>query len=159
MNIAFESISKFLLVAHFAASVVLVGASTHDLVILIGLLRKKVLPATGWKREKFYNKTAFYSYIACFLIGCVLYPAFRYYVRARYFDVDLPWATGLFEIKEHWLSIGMALVAAAYVLRIRMEPAKDKNSLALYTFAVATVWAIVMFAVISSVILVSLRSV
>ena len=55
------------------------------------------------------------------LFGVLLiFPAFRIHVRHEYFDVaanNLGWATGLFEAKEHWGAVLMALLLALYCLR------------------------------------------
>lgn len=48
-----------------------------------------------------------WSYIGVFALGLLVYPVFRIKVRANYFDPQLPWLTGLFEIKEYISAIGL----------------------------------------------------
>jgi len=54
-------------------------------------------------------------------------------VRYEYFDENLPWATGLFEVREHWSAIGFALLLAYYVLRRNFDPESEREKLFLYT--------------------------
>lgn len=158
MRIAFENISGILLVAHFIAAVVLVGSSTHNSVTLFNLIFRK-RPSGEWRREKLYNTIVFYSFISCFILGSILYPAFRVYVRADYFDQSLKWATGIFEIKEHWLSAALLMTIVSFVIRKNFNFRKDTGPLTLYAFCVFATWVIVLFSTISSVILVSMKSV
>lgn len=56
------------------------------------------------------------AYLLSFILGLLIYPVFRIKVRAEYFDPQLPWLTGLFEIKEYVGAIGLfiALVLLSY---------------------------------------------
>lgn len=57
-----------------------------------------------------------WSYLGVFILGLLIYPVFRVKVRGDYFDPQLPWLTGLFEIKEFIAAIGLfvALVLLGY---------------------------------------------
>ena len=55
-------------------------------------------------------------YMANWFVGCLIYPIFRVHVRAYQFDSEIPLATGFFEVKEHWLGIGLAVVVAHFVM-------------------------------------------
>jgi hypothetical protein len=57
-----------------------------------------------------------WAYVLTFILGLLIYPVFRIRVRAEYFDLKLPWLTGLFEIKEYMAAIGLfiALVLLGY---------------------------------------------
>ena len=63
------------------------------------------------------------AYLASFLLGLLIYPVFRIKVRAEYFDLKLPWLTGLFEIKEYLAAIGLfvALVLLSYYYFFKIE--------------------------------------
>ncbi len=106
----------------------LVGSLTHNLFVVVGYLRGKF----GRKKlELRYLKYTFYSYVLVYIFGALEYPAFRIYVRG-YFDPELPWATGLFEVKEHWGAIGLAIITACYILRENFEPDEERDKLWLY---------------------------
>jgi len=82
-----------LLLAHLIAAGVLAGCMTHNLLIVWKYIRGKF---GRKKRELYFVRVSLWSYVIVYLFGCLIYPAFRVYFRAAYFDVDLPWATGLF---------------------------------------------------------------
>ena len=63
-----------------------------------------------------------WAYILTFVLGLLIYPVFKIRVRAEYFDRQLPWLTGLFEIKEYLSAIGLfiALVLLGYCYFFRL---------------------------------------
>jgi amino acid permease len=63
------------------------------------------------------------AYLISFILGLLIYPVFRIKVRAEYFDPQLPWLTGLFEIKEYLGAIGLfvALVLLGYYLFFKID--------------------------------------
>ena len=105
--VLFESVAKGLLVLHAACAVVTIGAATHHGWLLVRQLRgREVKPA----QQRLHVAVLAIAYLTTFVLGALLYPAFRVYVRAAYFDTQVPLATGAFEIKEHWLALGLALL-------------------------------------------------
>jgi len=100
-------LGKLLLFFHLVGAFVLVGSLTHNLVIVVNYLKNKFEKT---QRAHLYTKIALITYAFEFVIGALIYPSFRVHVRAEYFDLQLPWATGLFEVKEHWAAIGLALM-------------------------------------------------
>jgi hypothetical protein len=73
-----------------------------------------------------------WAYSIVYVIGVLIYPAYRIHLRHRYFDPELPWATGLFEVKEHWGAVGLAMFVVYYLLRRSFQPAEEKDKLYLY---------------------------
>ena len=124
-----ESFYEILLLAHLFATFVLVGSMTHNLLCVISYLRDRF---GRQKLELLYNKVSFWAYIFVYVSGTLIYPAFRVYIRGDYFDPQIPWATGLFEVKEHWGAIGLALFCVYYFLRKHFQPEKEKEKLYLY---------------------------
>lgn len=143
--------------AHLGACVVLLGASTHNVAAVCGALSGRA--DDRLKREKVFAAVAFYSFLVCFVIGIVIYPAFRWYVRAEYFDASLPWATGLFEIKEHLLSLAFVIGLGQFLLSRRIDLEKDREFLPLYAFFTFAFWAVVLYSSVTGALLVILRSV
>lgn len=124
-----ENVYSPLLLAHLFITFVLVGSMTHNLLIIINYLRGKF----GRQRlEWLYIRVSLWAYIVVYIIGALIYPAYRIYIRHEYFDPQLPWATGLFEVKEHWGAVGLALLFVYYFLRKSFEPSKEKEKLYLY---------------------------
>src|SRR5205085_10857479 len=51
-------------------------------------------------------------YVITFLLGSYLYPTYRVFVRPPLQDLQLTYAIGLFEVKENFAAIGLALLPA-----------------------------------------------
>ncbi|MBN2374787.1 MAG: hypothetical protein JXD22_00185 [Sedimentisphaerales bacterium] len=118
-----------LLVVHMLVTIVLVGSMTHNFLVVIDYLRGKF---NRKNRELLYLKVSLWAYTFVYIVGALIYPAFRIRVRHDYFDEQLPWATGLFEVKEHWAALGMAFIVALYFFRKSFDPAVNKQKLFLY---------------------------
>ena len=114
MKVFLEEYYNLLVVLHLLATFVLVGAMTHNLLIVLRYVRGKF----GRKKlEYFYVKVSLWAYVVVYALGALAYPAFRINTRMRLFDENMPWATGLFEVKEHWGALGLALFVVYYLLR------------------------------------------
>ena len=99
---------RALLVIHAVSASVLVAAATHH---LIWCLRRR---ETGM-----FAKVSALAYAATFLLGLFMYPGYKLHVRAEYFDragVGLAWVARLFDIKEMWMLIGVALAGGLVLL-------------------------------------------
>jgi len=124
-----ESYYEILLLVHLFATFVLVGSMTHNLLIVIGYVRGRF---GRQKLEWTYVKVSLWAYVVVYVIGALIYPAFRIYIRHDYLDPQLPWATGLFEVKEHWGAVGLALFFVYNFLRKSFRPVEEKEKLFLY---------------------------
>lgn len=98
---------------------VLVGSATHAAVLAVARLRGGARKA---RLQRLYATVTALAYGVCFALGLAIYPAFRTEVRAAYFDPELPWATALFEVKEHGLGIGLFAVGVYWALSRRIRP-------------------------------------
>ena len=129
MKVFLEEYYNLLVVAHLLVTMVLVGAMTHNLLIVLKYVRGKF----GKKRlEQYYVKISLWAYAIVYALGALAYPAFRVHTRMRLFDENIPWATGLFEVKEHWGALGLAFFVVYYLLRRSFEPDEEKHKLWFY---------------------------
>ncbi len=128
-KIFLERFYIILLIFHMLVTIVLAGSMTHNFFVVIGYLRGKF---NRNKLELKFLKVSVWCYSIVYILGTLIYPTFRIRVRHEYFDEQLPWATGLFEVKEHWAALGMAFIVALYFLRKSFNPAEDKQKLFLY---------------------------
>ncbi len=104
-----------LLIFHGLCAVFMLGALTHQSV-------SAWWPATAGGRTVFHNfravRAASYAntvvvlYVATVLLGSILYPTYRICVRSFFEDLRLSAANGVFELKEHFVSIGLGLLPA-----------------------------------------------
>jgi len=123
-----ENFYSFLLLVHLFATFVLVGSMTHNLFCVVDYMRGKF---NRQKLEQLYVTVSLWSYIIVYAVGALIYPAFRVRIRPD-FDQDLPWATGLFEVKEHWGAVGLALFFVYYFLCKNFQPDSEREKLFLY---------------------------
>jgi hypothetical protein len=49
-------------------------------------------------------------YVAQVALGAIIYPAYRLNVRIPFEEMGMGWAVGLFEVKEHFAAIGLAVL-------------------------------------------------
>ena len=140
-----ESFYSPLLLAHLLATFLLVGAMTHNLTIVISYLRGKF---GQQKLEWLYVRVSLWAYAVVYLIGALIYPAYRVHMRYEYFDKNLPWATGLFEVKEHWGAVGLGMFFVYYLLRKNFQPSEERDKLYLYVPLCALLNVIVWYKVV-----------
>ena len=130
MNAVFlESLYPVLLLAHLGTTFFLVGAMVHNFWCVVGYTKGRF---GRRKLEKRYVKWIFWSYVAAYGIGALVYPAYKAYISYPGFRLENPWAKGLFEAKEHWAVIGLLMAGGYFHLRRNFDPSKDREKLALY---------------------------
>lgn len=99
-----------LLILHGLAAVVLLGGLTHQVAASVPVGRS----VTGFlSRYRAVDGSVManaivLAYLVTFILGTLIYPTYRLDVRIALVEMRLPWAIGLFEIKEHWAAIGLA---------------------------------------------------
>ena len=157
--IVFESIARPLLFLHLIAAACATGAAIHLAIRVWGYLRGRVMKVG---HEKLYARLLGIFYAISFLLGAAIYPAFRVNVRAEYFDPHLPWATALFEIKEHLATLGLAATAGIVLLSIAIDrplTRAPRRLLPMYAGLIAVVLAVVFYNVWSGWYLSTLKAV
>jgi hypothetical protein len=102
-----------LLILHGLVGVALLGAISHQTVAL--LRRRTVRSGSFVDRYTGVNQRTFTIAIVCFyvaqvILGAVIYPSYRLNVRIPFEEMSLAWAIGLFELKEHFGAIGLAML-------------------------------------------------
>ncbi len=141
---------------HTAATMVCLGAITHNLAMIVGYWRGRFRRP---QLEKLYAKVGFIVFLCTYLLGGIgLYPSFRYRVRPE-FDQSLRWATGLFEIKEHWASLALVLFIIYYLMSRAIEPSTNQPLIKIYVLLGIFLSIIIWFSAIVGFVLVSYRSV
>ena len=143
--ILFESVARPLLFLHLIAAACVAGSAIHLAIRVNGYIRGKAIKIA---HERLYARLLVISYVACFLLGAAIYPTFRIRVRHDYFDQAMPWATALFEVKEHLATVGLLAAIGAWMISREMpHPADDdcRNLLKLYGGLIVIVLLIVGF--------------
>ncbi len=113
--LAFESAAKALQFLHNLAGIVCVAVCVH---LLVRLWRSRKDQRIGT-----HARNLAIAYVVTFALGALIYPTFRVRTRAEFLDATLPWATALFEIKEH--SATLALLPAIAIFFLSRELGKQ----------------------------------
>jgi hypothetical protein len=165
-----ESIARALLLAHAISAGVLVASTTHHLVWCRGYPFGQFGRAQGERRFALIAACAF---VITFLLGNLMYPTYKVRVRAEYFDnptaiaedtrlrLEQHKAVGvapaspprvpslspvarLFDIKEHWVALGLASSLLLLLLSRVAHPSEERRVLPLYlglsAIACGTAW-------------------
>jgi hypothetical protein len=136
-----SSLARPLVVLHAAVAFALVGAATHHALIAIGYLRG----VFKIRLARVYATTVAATWLVTFALGLLSYPTFRITARAAYLDQYEPWASRLFELKEHAAALGIPLVLGAVALSRVFEPKRDRALARAYAAIVLLAAAIVWF--------------
>lgn len=141
-----------LLILHGLLAVALLGALTHQ---LVSLLRGNQSAAAGRppSESSFIGRYAAVGqggftiavvvlYFATFVLGGIIYPAYRLDVRIPFEEMSLIWAVGLFEIKEHWAGVGVGVLPLyAYVWRPQQTTTNSRDRLMITALLSLIVWS------------------
>lgn len=105
-----------MLIIHGLAAVLLLGGLTHQ---TASALRRAPAGAGFLGRYRAVDgavmvNAMIIAYLVTFVLGALIYPVYRLDVRIALVEYRLPWAIGLFEIKEHWAALGLAALPLYY---------------------------------------------
>ncbi len=154
--VVFETFSKGILFIHLIVCMALVGSTTHNLVLLVGYIRGRYNKAP---LEKMYTQIMLWTYSGTFLLGALIYPVYAVRVKHEYFLSDMPWAIGLFEVKEHWAAICWALVIAFWYYRKQFDPRTEPRFMISYLVLGVSINVIIWYLLWSGYYLTTLKSV
>lgn len=146
-----ENISSVLLGIHMITAVV-------SLIVLLAAFSYIVLASDkDWESGVKASLYGAWGYIITFILGLLIYPVFRVKVRASDFDKVRPWATGIFEVKEHIGAIALFAAIAVIVLAGSTTDKSEDNRKQLFAFLVATVAIVFIFKFIAGFVLTGLN--
>jgi hypothetical protein len=150
--------AKALVLFHALSAIVLMGSSTHHVIITWGYWRGRH-QGQQVRLGKIYAPVAAISYVITFALGALAYPTYRYFVRGLYFDRYAPWASNLFDVKENLAAMALPMVLGAWALSRVMDPQEHRSLLWGYTVLVGCTGAVVWFDVITGLLITMTRGV
>jgi hypothetical protein len=121
--LAFESHARLLHFLHLVAGVVTLASCVH--------LGWRLLRGRDNVRVRLHARTLFFAFLSTYSLGALIYPTFRVRVRADLLDKSYPWASGLFEIKEHAATLALLPVVAIFALTRNPAPGERRYELLL----------------------------
>jgi hypothetical protein len=140
---------------HSACAIVLVGASTHQLVIAFRVMRGRPNP----RLARLYGLLVAATYGATMVLGALAYPTYRYYVRGLFLDRHAIWASNLFDMKENFSTIALPLELGTWWLGRVLDGEDDRAMRRGYFFMVALQAGIFWFDVAAGLLVTMVRGV
>ena len=102
-----------LVVIHALSSIVLCGASVHQALLAVQLVRRQPVRPSLLRT---YALTTLGAYLSVMISGALLYPRYRVVIRALFLDRQAPWAANLFDFKENLATLGLPLAIGALLM-------------------------------------------
>jgi hypothetical protein len=131
-----------LLIIHGIIAVFLLGAITHQTLGVFCPRRPGqtdfVANARGI-RPQIYVKPIIILYVIEFTLGSLLYPTYRVLARPPLQDLQLTYVIGLFEVKENFAAIVLAMLPA-YWYFWKKHPDYRTTRAAITAILFATIW-------------------
>ncbi|HTD89829.1 MAG TPA: hypothetical protein VK663_04150 [Burkholderiales bacterium] len=103
-----------LLIVHGLLAVALLGAITHQAASVWWPRRKPVENFVGRFRAvagAAYSNAIVLLYVSTAILGAIIYPEFRVSIRGVIEELDHRAVMGAFELKEHFVVVGLAILA------------------------------------------------
>ena len=133
-----------LLILHGLTAVALLGAVSHQ---AASLFFRQTTPGGAFVSRYArvdagrFTVPVIWLYLVVFVLGSVIYPAYRVDVRIPFVELGLLWAVGLFEIKEHAGGIGVfVLPLYAVAWRSAGDPSTLTDRRMITAFIAVVVW-------------------
>ena len=130
------------LIVHGICAMFLVGAITHQ---ALGVFWPRRPGQSGFvARMRVANSSGYVTaimvlYVTTFLLGSYIYPIYRVFVRPPLQDLQLTYAIGLFEVKENFAAIVLAMLPS-YWYFWRKAPEFPVTRKAITAIMFATIW-------------------
>ncbi len=118
---------SLLLILHGLCAVALLGALTHQAISVLWPARQRTGSFVSSLRSvpsSTYTNAIIVMFIATAILGSIIYTEYRISIRTTLQDYRMHIPEGAFELKEHFLSIGLGLLPA-YWYYWQPEPAKE----------------------------------
>lgn len=133
-----------LLIFHVLVGTALLGAITHQVVSALrttGARGASFLDRYAGVNKKSFTAAVVVLYVVQFILGSLIYPAYRLNVRVPFEEMGLGWAVGIFEFKEHFAGIGlMALPFYSYSWRTESPQGHPRDRIAISLLLAFIVW-------------------
>jgi len=134
--------ATFLVILHGLLAVALLGSVTHQAVAVAWPSRSKVGFANAYRAVSgaAYVNATIILFIAVVILGGVIYPTYRVWVRTYLESARLYSSVGSFEVKEQFISIGLGLLPFYWLLWRRPEAAGKSARMAVTLMLCFIVW-------------------
>jgi hypothetical protein len=136
--------TTFLLIVHGLLAVALLGAITHQAASVCLPAKKPAASFPGRFRSvngAAYAPAVVLLYVASMLLGGLIYPDYRLNIRDVLQELQLRVANGSFELKEHFVALGLGMLPAYWLFwREPLQPALSKARTGVTAMLAFIVW-------------------
>ena len=134
--------ATFLVILHGLLAVALLGSITHQAIAVAWPSRSKVGFVNAYRAvsSRVYVNANIALFIAVAVLGGVIYPTYRVWVRTSLENARLFPAVGSFEIKEQFIAIGLGMLPLYWLVWRRPEPAGQSARTAVTLMLCFIVW-------------------
>jgi hypothetical protein len=146
-----------LLIVHSLCAVFMLGALTHQALSVWWPVRAAAGPRslfTSFRavRSAAYANTIVVLYVVTASLGAIMYPTYRLAVRVVLEDLRLGAANGIFEMKEHFVAVGLGLLPA-YWYYWRQPPGENATAQRVLTLLLALIvwWAFLVGHILNNI--------
>lgn len=108
-----------LLILHGLLAVALLGAITHQAISVWMPARQGAGSFVGRMRAvsaASYVNAVIVLYLLTATLGAIIYPSYRLNIRIVLEQMQLHWQNGSFELKEHFVAVGLGMLPAYWYL-------------------------------------------
>lgn len=133
----------FLLILHGLTSVVLLGGLTHQALAVLFPAKAGGGVMTSFRsvNAAVYTKANIVLYLVTFVLGALIYPAYRVAVRTWIERARLWEISGSFEMKEQFVAVGLGMLPLYwFVWRKPLDPALASTRAWITAILCAIVW-------------------
>jgi len=148
-----------LLIIHGLCAVFMLGALTHQVFSVwwparaaAGPGQRTLLTSFRAVRGSAYANTIVILYVVTASLGAIMYPTYRLAVRVVLEDLRLSAANGMFELKEHFVALGLGMLPA-YWYYWRQPPAEAATARRVLTLLLALIvwWAFLVGHILNNI--------
>ncbi len=134
--------ATFLVILHGLLAVALLGSITHQAIAVVLPAKSKAGFFNAYRAvsSRIYVNANVILFLAVALLGGVIYPIYRVWVRTYLENARLYSAVGAFEVKEQFISIGLGLLPLYWLVWRRPEPGGDSARIAVTLMLCFIVW-------------------
>lgn len=134
--------ATFLVILHGLLAVALLGSITHQAVAVVWPARSKAGFTNAYRAvsSPVYADANVILFVVVAVLGGVIYPTYRVWVRTYLENARLFSAVGSFEMKEQFISIGLGLLPLYWLLWRRPDPAGKSARMAVTLMLCFIVW-------------------
>ncbi len=134
--------ATFLVILHGLLAVALLGSITHQAIAVIWPAQSKTGFVNAYRSvsSRAYVNANIVLFLVVAVLGSIIYPIYRVFIRTYLENARLHPAVGSFEVKEQLIAIGLGLLPLYWLVWRRPDPASKSARVAVTLMLCFIVW-------------------